>query len=199
MNKPTPPELTDAECAEMHKKYCTSKWGVIRGPFAAGWEAGYATASIKYFESSAVFPEIPPYKMEIFPPKPKSLDWTKPIQTRDGKKARLVCSDLRSLQPYIVAIETTMVDKPEYIGQHSSDGRYSEDNMECGRDIINVPEVPKPKKRIQLEYWVNLYKGGDGLYYVERLFASSDAADSSGYSHRIKCVRIVIDEEAEDA
>ena len=76
------------------------------------------------------------------------VDWSKPIQTRDGKKAELL-KILKTNDPYpcIVAIEWK---GNEEIIQVRKNGRYLGSNCEDELDIINVPQKG--------ELWVNIYK-----------------------------------------
>lgn len=70
----------------------------------------------------------------------------KPVCTRDGRKARIICFDRCSNKP-IVALVTT--DDREYLTEYYCDGRISHNSAE-NNDLMMYPE----KK----EGWVNVYK-----------------------------------------
>jgi hypothetical protein len=66
-----------------------------------------------------------------------TLDLTKPVQTRDGDKARIVCVDANKVNPIIALVY--------YKGEEMSlsftkNGHFYGDTREFGMDLINVPE-----------------------------------------------------------
>lgn len=79
----------------------------------------------------------------------KELDLNKPVQTRDGHEARIICTD-RKHKDYPVIALITEKDRKETLKSFTLDGRYLEDTKRPN-DLINVPE----KK----EGWINLYCG----------------------------------------
>jgi hypothetical protein len=81
----------------------------------------------------------------------KAFDPTKPVQTRDGRPARILCTDKRGNGYPILALITE--DSGEEFacsftvnGHNCSDGL---DGLELPCDLVNVPE-----KR---EGWINVY------------------------------------------
>ena len=60
------------------------------------------------------------------------------VQTRDGRKARIICTDANCARP-IVALITTVVGVEE-VRTHILSGRYFND-VESPSDLINVPET----------------------------------------------------------
>lgn len=78
----------------------------------------------------------------------------KPVCTRDGRKARIICFDRCSNKP-IVALVTT--DDREYLTEYYCDGRISHNSVE-NNDLMMYPE----KK----EGWVNVMEGTAGKVYV---------------------------------
>lgn len=80
-----------------------------------------------------------------------SIDFTKPVQTRDGRKVRILCTDA----------DCTYLGQPQpiigVVGTHaptswSADGVYA-DGTYSNNDLINVPA---PKKKVTVE--VRLYR-----------------------------------------
>ena len=80
----------------------------------------------------------------------------KPVCTRDGRKARILCFDLQSIEktPIVAAVQVT--DKQEVISHYYEDGRQFVDGI-SELDLMMLSE----KK----EGWVNVYK--TSLYKTE--------------------------------
>ena len=99
----------------------------------------------------------------------KAIDWTKPVQTRDGRKVRVLCTDGPKRSPVI-----GIVDGNTYPSIWDGKGK----NASSATDLINVPE-----KRV---VWVNMYPGDHGSYgYDEKAIAD----DYCGL-HREACIRV---------
>ena len=98
----------------------------------------------------------------------------KPVCTRDGRKARIICFDLQSIEktPIVAAVQVT--DKQEVISHYYEDGRQFVDGI-SELDLMMLLE----KK----EGWVNVYK--DSVYDTkdEALIGRSE---SRGYIDTIK-------------
>ena len=94
----------------------------------------------------------------------------KPVCTRDGRKARIICFDRNSNKP-IVALITT--NDREYLTEYYCDGRISHNSSESN-DLMMLPE----KK----EGWVNVYKGN--MYDTES--EAKKAHVENGYIDTIK-------------
>ena len=75
-----------------------------------------------------------------------SIDFTKPVQTKNGRKVRVLCTDAREPYPVIALIEETKL-----TGCFTSDGRDTR-GAESSWDLINVPE------EVTVDVWVNVYK-----------------------------------------
>ena len=73
----------------------------------------------------------------------------KPVCTRDGRKARIICFDRIDKFSHIVALITNL-DGREIIWGYEDSGACSNDNK--NNDLMMLPE----KK----EGWINIYKGG---------------------------------------
>lgn len=68
----------------------------------------------------------------------KPFDPTKPIQTRDGRKARILCTDLKFHNCPIAA--AILYDHLEHVYAFSGDGKYNGGMPESPIDLINIPE-----------------------------------------------------------
>lgn len=77
----------------------------------------------------------------------------KPICTRDGRKARIICYDKKGdSDPIIALIENHLKDEEIIYHYNINGGIYT--NMESIDDLCMLPE--------KHEGWVNVYKGIDG-------------------------------------
>lgn len=72
----------------------------------------------------------------------------KPVCTRDGRKARIICFDMNSFNNHIIVALITEENGTESIYSYTSEGKWKEIKTE--NDLMMLPE----KK----EGWVNLYK-----------------------------------------
>ncbi len=75
------------------------------------------------------------------------LDLTKPIQTRDGRKVRLLCTNKIGREPIVGLIVYS--DGSEVVGTWDSHGRYFADS-ESVSDLVNVQEKKKIKVEVRL-------------------------------------------------
>ena len=91
----------------------------------------------------------------------------KPVCTRDGRKARILCYDLKGAEYPIVAAVETRNCFAESICVYDKNGRFDHDT-ENNNDLMMLPE----KK----EGWVNVYKGFDGVTLSQYPYTSKDEA-----------------------
>jgi len=105
------------------------------------------------------------------------IDWTKPVQTRDGRKARVLCTDIvGGFNPVVAAYIDGCA---ELVALYSIDGKYFASSDDNPRDLINIPE-----KQV-IEYWVNIYQSlHPGLHLTKAL------AECSSAPNRIACIRV---------
>ena len=76
----------------------------------------------------------------------------KPVCTREGRKARIVCFDAKGMHQPIIAL-ITQDNGVEYIETYYSNGRFNDDiNSQSDYDLMILPE-----KKVG---WINIYKGG---------------------------------------
>ena len=105
-----------------------------------------------------------------------TIDWTKPIQTKDGRKARVLCTDLKGHSPIVIAV--SCLDSPDegVIVYCTEGGVYSRSTP-----IINVP--------IKHTGWLNVYK-----YDVSDIHFSKADAEYSKTAGRVACIPITYTE-----
>jgi hypothetical protein len=68
----------------------------------------------------------------------KKLDLSKPIQTRDGRRARILANDLKGTRPLVAAISTSDSSPNEGVYTYLEDGRYLTSDPHHF-DLVNVP------------------------------------------------------------
>ena len=105
----------------------------------------------------------------------------KPVCTRDGRKARIVCFDAKGYRPIVALIEVDCEDDgtPEDVFLFTDKGYYNCEDITSDNDLMMLPE----KK----EGWVNVYKGGllDTKSYPTKKEAF-DKACPEGYVDTVK-------------
>lgn len=105
-------------------------------------------------------PLIENYEPEV-ENKPMTVDWTKPIQTRDGRPARVLCTDLKSPNELRVVIAVLLTDgKREDVWYRPPCGKFYGMNKESPTDIINVPE----KRTV----YINIYSPNDMVLHTTK-------------------------------
>jgi hypothetical protein len=102
----------------------------------------------------------------------QTVDWNKPIQTRDGQPARLV-TVIKGVYGHVVVVNEGSVIKV------TSAGLFQGEPYTDPLDIINVP----PKKRTG-EAWLNVYPDDAAVHDTRAL------ADTMANPNRIACVRV---------
>lgn len=106
----------------------------------------------------------------------KPFDPTLPVQTRDGKKARIICTDRANSRP-IVALVTSS-DGKEYPQSYFPSGLAHDypGHSESPSDLVNVP--------VKHKRWVNIY------YYGGWTHHSRQEADECAIGSRLACIEI---------
>lgn len=107
----------------------------------------------------------------------KELDLTKPLQTRDGRKVRLLCDDFKDDLPLVFAVTNEggnefMARRPLAVAGYKSDN-----------DIINVPATR--------DVWVNVYSTDTGLISMQGV-GTKRIADSDAAGDRVACQKITL-------
>lgn len=112
----------------------------------------------------------------------KSIDFTKPIQTRDGRKVRYLHTLEGDNEYRVVSICVAKEDGQEEIVRHTLAGGYYDDEEESQNDLVNVPE----KKTL----WVNIYPGTNLGVTGVVAHGSRGQADAHGSPSRVACVQV---------
>lgn len=102
-------------------------------------------------------------------------------QTRDGRKARIICTDARGfISPVIALVDSNTGHGHEVLWEFLTNGHACLHGESCN-DLINIPA------EFEFERWVNIYEGG-GLGF----YNSKGEADRCSLPDRIACVRVAI-------
>lgn len=101
----------------------------------------------------------------------KPFDWSKPFQTRDGRKARLLASDLANDHPCVVAIER--FPGSERLEVYTRDGFTFGPASPSERDLVNT-DSPTERTVFLVVYPKAPYAGGK--WYWSREVASLDVS-----------------------
>lgn len=117
-----------------------------------------------------------------------TFDPTKPVQTRNGKKARILATNRISNEFPIVALVTESPDR-EAVRVFSSEGRYV-DKFDSGLDLVNIPE--------RTELFVNVYNKGQGRAHIGAVYRLLEAARAASiypdYDHK-GTIRLVYEDD----
>lgn len=107
-----------------------------------------------------------------------TVDWTKPIQTRGGLKARVLTTDRKGTAYPVVALIEVKAGN-EQTNTYTLNGLILTNSTDP-YDIINVP--PEPVKK---SAWLNVYPSGTAFSYPTK-----ERADDVAGTNREACVFI---------
>jgi len=107
----------------------------------------------------------------------------KPVCTRDGRKARIICFDRNDLYPIVALIECE--DGKEIIGAYSKEGQTEIYKIK-GTNLMMLPE----KK----EGWVNIDKGGSGKITISSPYSTKEEAVHNDNETTIDTIKIYWEE-----
>ena len=104
----------------------------------------------------------------------------KPVCTRDGRKARIICFDAKCADTPIVALVSR--DDGEILLRHYRNGKLSDDK-DSDADLMMLPE----KK----EGWVNVYYSKlNGIYYFSAAIESKEKALEERLDYCIDTIKV---------
>lgn len=91
---------------------------------------------------------------------------SKPVQTRDGRKARIICSNRKGTLPIVALIEVDGLESARFFyatGQSMQTSKLDE-------DLVNIPE------EIEMHRWFNIYGGGENEFVLSMPFTTREGA-----------------------
>ena len=97
----------------------------------------------------------------------------KPVCTRDGRKARIICFDRKGYNMFPIVALIMNGDRESDIYTYRPNGTWDNSGNESDKDLMMLPE----KK----EGWVNVYRDCDGVNITkdDNIYSSKDAAIAS--------------------
>ena len=95
-------------------------------------------------------------------------DPSRKVVTRDGRSARICCTDRKSEEQPIVVLICSLTEDSEYVGTYGKDGRWSTSGCASELDLFFAPE--------KHEGWLNLFKDTLGIIYGGSVYTSKDEA-----------------------
>lgn len=98
----------------------------------------------------------------------KPFDPTKPCQTRDGRKVRILCTDAELTYVGRKHPIVGLVEEYQSPDTWDANGKYDSVDQESKFDLINIPEKRK------LTGWVNVYQNGDLAHHESKLAADQN-------------------------
>lgn len=115
------------------------------------------------------------------------IDFTKPVQTRDGRRVQIFSHDGGTAYPILGAVESPAAQgRPGHwnLQRWTPEGRFHADTPQPINDLVNTP------RHIQRTVWVNVFSE-----YVGQGWGSKDDADrlGGGAAGRLACIPIQID------
>ena len=116
-------------------------------------------------------------------------NWPHGHVTRDGRKARVICTDSGiSLEGAPFPVAAIVQGHAHSIPVFTADGRYHV----LGESPTDLQNAPAPKRKVRVKGWVNVYLGDHSILHHSRAAADTCASDD----HRIACIEI--DREVEE-
>jgi hypothetical protein len=129
--------------------------------------------------------------------KEPKVDFSKPVQTRDGRKVEIMFTDGQHSH-YPVG---GYIEDETFIQTWTSDGYFRYDRHKSPDDLVNVPEKPKTHK-----FYINAYRDSNigTLYYgaecrtYESAVLNATMSDGSLCSSYLTTIEIEWTEESEE-
>ena len=156
------------------QKYRVFKTPYIYHKIDCSWQS----FSDPYYISLEIKKDMEEKKLNLKPFDIQKAREGKPVCTRDGRKARIICFDLKGAEYPIVAAVETRNCLAESISAYDKNGKFDHDK-ENNNDLMILPE----KK----EGWVNLYPCD---YMGQKRYSTKEEALKKALSDVIATVKI---------
>ena len=119
--------------------------------------------------------------------KPFDLEKAKtgaPVQTRDGRKARIICFDRKEVCFPLVALVTDLESGLEDLETYRADGGYTIAGVVTKSDLVMAP--------VKKEGWLNVYPSNvtSPVGVCSHIYPSQAAADEEAGKHRKACLHV---------
>lgn len=111
-----------------------------------------------------------------------TIDWTKPLQTRDGRKARVVATDIATKHEYTHAALIMDKNGEEILETYTKDGFCWVDRKTRDKDLVNIFE--------EQSRWMNVYSNSTMAWSYDTRDDANSAANSQ--KNRIAILQVKI-------
>jgi len=109
------------------------------------------------------------------------FDPTKPVQTRDGRKARIICTDRNDADfPIVALVDDGVYEEPK---TYDSEGAYLPNMGESASDLINIPDTK----------YLNVYLHSTGKSSISVLFNDINQARSNAINARENGTNVLLE------
>ena len=161
------------------QKYKVFKTPYIYHKIDCSWQS----FSDPYYISLEIKEDMEEKKLNLKPFDIQKAREGKPVCTRDGHKARIICFDKQEGFPIIALVETKVNDRiSEEIALFNINGRAVSDDIDSKLDLMMLPE----KK----EGWVNIDKGGSGKITISSPYSTKEEAIHNDNETTIDTIKI---------
>ena len=144
------------------------------------WQMGWLDKydDTKHSNSESIGKNLKPFSLE-------AAKAGKPVCTRDGRKARIICFDAKGEKPIIALIANG---NSEDVNYYYITGKVRFLDKEDENDLMMLPE----KK----EGWVNIYRSEKGEYWSGQLLFSTkkDAIEAHDHAQYVTTVKVCWEE-----
>lgn len=113
-----------------------------------------------------------------------AIDWNKPVQTKDGRKVRVLCTDSKGYFPIVGLVVSEDGESEDVVYWPLTGELAGRPDHDYQLDLINVPE--------KHEIWVNVY--ADNMRRVHGSRQQADGEASRQFAQRIACIRVEFEE-----
>lgn len=132
-------------------------WAIDRSPQEVTWEwivlnAFQLGIEEKHSNSEKIGQNLKPFDLE-------AAKAGKPVCTRDGRKARIICFDRKGYNQFPIIALIMNGDKESDLYTYRPNGIWSNNGNESEKDLMMLPE--------KHEGWINLYNADTTFYYVD--------------------------------
>jgi hypothetical protein len=110
-----------------------------------------------------------------------TFDPKKPVQTRDGRKARIICSDRKTNSDFSIVVLITHEDDTERAATRRANGSL-DPNIESPFDIINIP--------VETVRYVNYYDDRQTCYTYSSLSAANQASYAESRTGQVRVTSV---------
>ena len=105
----------------------------------------------------------------------------KPVCTRDGKPARIICFDKIGEYPIVALV---MVKGKEVVYSYTNNGYYNSSETSCGDDLMMAP--------IKRKGWINLLQMGNHPTFTDgNIYSTEEEAQNKDYHDNVKRIKII--------